>query len=255
MGANGTSLDGRVHILSNSTSTQALIVEMPSSSSELVQEWHYDGAISMSFRAQASNNSMTFSARDLGNDAAGAYIDVGRNSNGTQASAGHIVFRELTNTGQNVWADDSGDLRIGTTQPIGSQDTSGAVVGSQSSPEAIKNILFTYPNIPGDLAYEKFQAVINTDVKEFNFRSGKYNQNFTGLAIPDGQHPWYGQDPVVTDLGTDIAPLGTAKALNELNMAGYFILSFKVLNKRIEDLENEINRLHSNRSSDLALNR
>jgi hypothetical protein len=166
-----------------------------------------------------------------------------------------LVFRELTNTAQYVWADDSGDLRIGTTQPIGSQDTSGGVVGSQSSPEVIKNILFTYPNIPGDLAYEKFQAVINTDVKEFNFRSGKYNQNFTGLAIPDGQHPWYGQDPVVTDLGTDIAPIGTAKSLNELNMAGYFILSFKVLNKRIEDLENEINRLHSNRSSDLALNR
>jgi len=171
-----------------------------------------------------------------------------------------LALQEVDGGWGFIWVEADNTLKIHTSAPTGSEgsptvdENAGTVVGAQTSPEYIKNILFTYPNIPGDLAYEKFQAVLDTPIKEFTFKGNKhYGQQFTGMAIPDGEHPWYGVDTVKSL--NDIAPMGTAKHLNELSIPGYLILSIKVLNKKIEDLENEINRLHSNRSSDLALNR
>ena len=164
-----------------------------------------------------------------------------------------IFLEEADGTNQFYWTDATGDLRINGSAPTGSSgtptvaDTAGAVVGGQSSPEFLKNILYTYSNDPDDMAYAKFRSVLDTPIKDFTFKNGKhFNQVFTGIAIPDGEHPWYGMDPVQGR--KDIAPIGTAKALNELSIPGYLILSIKVLNKKIERLENEISRLQSSRA-------
>ena len=262
IGANGTSLDGHVHILSPSTGTAALVLEVPASSTTPALDMHYNGTSAWSMALSATTSKLFIAGRDLGNDVTGPMFQAERNthSGGVGSAPAVLALQEVDGGWGFIWVEADNTLKIHTSAPTGSEgsptvdENAGTVVGAQTSPEYIKNILFTYPNIPGDLAYEKFQAVLDTPIKEFTFKGNKhYGQQFTGMAIPDGEHPWYGVDTVKSL--NDIAPMGTAKHLNELSIPGYLILSIKVLNKKIEDLENEINRLHSNRSSDLALNR
>jgi len=247
-GAVGTN-DGHVHILSPATGTAVAIFESPASTTSQNLEFHYNGSRAGFIETKAAARSFKFDTVDLGNDVAGPQIVINRNSNASSASAGFIGLADRGNQQYNVWADDTGDLRIGTTIPIGSQDTSGTVVGTQTSPKVLKDILYTYSLTPDDKAYEKFQAVLNTPIYDFKFKDSweKHpGEKFTGIAIDNGENPWYGMDPVrVTN---DIAPYGTAKALNELSIPGYLILSVKVLNKKIEDLEEEISQLRSSRN-------
>lgn len=250
-GAVGTN-DGHLHILSPSTSTVALVVEMPSSAGESVQAWHLAGTQYAAFFIGATQVNMELNARDLGNDNAGPLFTAGRNTNGsTEGPAPGAIMLEQADGGDSfIWVENDLTLKIHTAAATGSTGTptvdenAGTVVGAQTSPEFLKNILYRYSNEPNDRAYEKFQAVLDTPIKDFNFKSGKhYGQTFTGIAIPDGEHPWYGMDTVKSQ--NDIAPMGTAKHLNELSIPGYLILSIKVLNRKITRLENEIHRLHS----------
>jgi len=245
IGNTGTQ-DGHVHILSPATSTIGLIVEVPTSSSVAAQGWHYNGVLRAQVELAAGNSNFSLATVDLGDDIAGPVLGIGQNNNVTNSNTGTLRFTDDGGTLQFIWVDNSaspGDVRVSNAAPeSATSDTSGTVIGSQTSPAYIKNILYTYSQEPDDRVYEKLQAVLDTPIHDFNFKSGKYGQDFTGIAIPDGEHPWYGQDPVT---GDDWAPLGTAKALNEMNMAGYLVLSIKALNKKITRLENEIHHLHA----------
>jgi hypothetical protein len=251
IGANGTTLDGHVHILSPSTSTVGLVVEMPSSASADMQDWQYSGSKVGSFFASGTTTRFAIASRDLGDDNAGPNLFIGYNNNSTNANAGYIILFDAGGGDNYIWVDNSagppGDLRISNGPPAAStSDTSGTIVGTQSSPRYIKNVLYTYSQEPDDRVYEKLQVVLDTEIMDWEYKSGQYGQMFTGLAVPDGEHPWYGLDPVTSE--NDLAPMGTAKALNQLNIPGYLILSIKALNKKIERLENEVSRLRTSRS-------
>jgi hypothetical protein len=98
---------------------------------------------------------------------------------------------------------------------------------------ALKNIHKTWNDSE---SMNALNTVLNTPVYDFTYK-GKYDgQVFTGVAIPDGEVPWFGYD-VATE--NDIVPEGTAKSLNEISVAGYLILSVKALNQKI-DTQNQM---------------
>jgi hypothetical protein len=240
IGAAGTN-DGHVHILSPSTSTKALVIEVPASTYAEAFQIHYAGTAYVESAIAAAESRFSLLNLDLGDDVAGPVLTIGRNSNSTNSNSGTLVFRDIGNSQQFIWVDNSaatGDVRIHTAAPAGGvADTAGTIVGTQSSPRFIKNILREWTD---DEAYKVLDQVLATPVYDFTYKSGKYNRSFTGIAIEDGEEPWYGMDRAGTD---DYVPEGTSKALNEVNIAGYMILSVRALNKKIEDQNNTIERL------------
>ena len=170
---------------------------------------------------------------DTGNDGVGPSFLIGQNNNTTVSNSGSLSFIDDGGTQQYLWVDNSaspGDLRIHTSPPGGAtSDTAGDVVGGQSSPRFVKDILFEWTD---EEAIEVLNAVIETPVYDFTYKNKKSKHVFTGIAIEDGEVPWYGYNPAN---GDDIAPPGTAKNLNEVNVAGYMILSIRALNAKIEE--------------------
>ena len=185
---------------------------------------------------------------DLGSDVAGPELVIGYNSNATPNS-GTLSFIDDGGTQHYMWLDDSaspGDFRVHTAAPGGATaDTDGTVVGTQTSPRAIKNILHVWSDAD---ASEALRQVLETPVYDFTFKSGKYdNHVFTGIAIPDGELPWYGYDPANESDSVQGIPVpeGTAKALNEINVAGYMILAVRALNAKIEAQQLVITQLEA----------
>jgi len=132
IGAAGTQ-DGQMHLLSGSTAQNALVVEVPTSTSAEAIEWHYNGVVRGQIRANATVQAIGLAEIDLGNNVAGTTITLNRNSNGTQSGAGQLRMQDKGATLYYVHPDDAGLLRIGTTDPTGSSDTSNGVVGDQTS--------------------------------------------------------------------------------------------------------------------------
>lgn len=69
-------------------------------------------------------------SEDTGNDATGPQFRIGRNTNGTQPSAGSIRLTDLGGTDYYLWADDSGNIRKDTSAPTGTGDTNGQVISA-----------------------------------------------------------------------------------------------------------------------------
>ena len=125
----------------------------------------------------------------------------------------------MDGTLQYIWPDATGVLRIGTTNPTNAQDTSGNVVGAQTSRREAKNVIRRSTNRAGALA-----AIVATPVYDFTYKSGSYdNQQFTGVVIEPNTSPWFGMD--------------NNKVLNPVSTTGYFILAIQELTARLEKLE------------------
>ena len=249
----GVAPTAQAEVLAGATNRIGLIVDTPASVTASVQEWHYNGAVSATMEAEAAVSRFFMSARDLGNDVAGPTVAVGRNTNAGAEGPVPGTLRLFRSNGADyfVWVDSTVDLRIHSTPPTGSSGSpsvdqlAGTVIGTQTSPKAIKNIIRRWSD---EDAKDALDQVLRTPVYDFTFRNGYQNSHmFTGIAIEDGQVPWYGYDPAVkNDSVKDFpVPEGTAKALNEINIAGYMILSARALNLKLEtenaELKSQIN--------------
>lgn len=157
--------------------------------------------------------------------AVGPRIFVGRNNNGSTASAGCIRLMTLGGSGQYIWPDNTGDLRIGTTAPISTQDTSGTVVGDQTSMAEAKYISDELSSLADVL--ERVQGGAEA-VRRFVYRSGRYNkQEFEGVVTDNAPH--YGMDRDADH------PQG--KSLNEIAILGDLLRTVDWLVKRVAELE------------------
>ena len=243
-GANGTSLDGRVHMLNGATDEVGLVSEVIASTSVNNQIWQYNGTDAAWIMTAAGSTQIVLGGRDLGNDVRGPTVRIERNTNSSNPGAGHVRMTDKGGTEYYVHPDDSGVLRIGTTSPVGSADTSNTIVGTQTSflyhPDGTLNKTFIRDIEPS----EGLGVILGT-----GFTVGEYADGLKGEQVwPYAEKaPWLMQDPRF-DLpgGRSHSPVSHA-SLNSL--------AIQALNQKIEDLENEINRLHSNRSGDVALNR
>ena len=233
--------DGNVLLKASDTDHAALELDTQASPTAGLLHMKVNGTTASAFSLTATASTFILHARDFGNNVAGPQIRLNRNtSSGTEGpAAGAIRFAEADGTSQHVWIDATGDARVHTSAPTGSSgsptvsDTAGTVIGTQTSPKAIKNIIYEWSD---ENAHFALQQVLDLPVYNFTFKDGRKGI-FTGLAIEDGEVPWYGMDPAV---GGDTVPHGTAKALNEINLFGYMVLSIRALEQRVAELERKL---------------
>jgi len=227
IGAVGTN-DGHVHILSPNTTTTGLVVEVPSSSTAVTQRWQIAGISRINLIQASESNQFNLVGTDLGSDVKGPTIDVGRNINGTQASAGNISMVELSGTRQYIWPDDTGDLRIGTTVPIGSQDLSGIEVGAQMSWYKRKENIMEFVNYQSAL-----DAVVETPLYSFDMKGRHFDAGY--VIYEADKADWYSHND------ND----GQIPCLNMRQLFGYHSGAIKALHARIKHLEEQLNARHN----------
>ncbi len=158
----------------------------------------------------------------------GANIFIQRNSNATTPAAGLLLVQDLNGTARRIWPDSSGNLRIGTTDPTNANDTSGTVVGAQTSHR-------DYKEIAGEPVSDKTALAFVLDaadqVQRFTYKSGAYNgEEFSGVILDGDTLHRYGQDADAEH------PAG--KSLNTINAIGDLFLAVRALTNRIGALEN-----------------
>lgn len=155
----------------------------------------------------------------------GTSVRIGRNSLGSGA-AGFLAPQAADGTEYAIWVDATGDARISTAAPTangGVSDTSGTVIGDQTSARSTKNILkerFDYD--------QALRTVLDTPIFDFTYKSGRYHgETFTGITTDDS--PIFGKDQ--------------GKSFNEINAFGYLVNAIKAQQIQIETLQAEVARL------------
>lgn len=182
----------------------------------------YSGGVLMAEIFPSLTGGPSVSAREgaYGSGNRGAYLFAGRNTSGSGA-AGSLMLEERGGTDRVFWAE-SGLLRIGTSQPTENDSTShtgGSVVGDQTSFLASKDLLGQPSD--GDL----LDAVLRTPIYHFRYKDGRYDgETFTGIVTDYSPH--FGKDH--------------NKALNEINAVGYLVGSVRELERRIAELERQL---------------
>ncbi len=167
---------------------------------------------------------LSLAAADNGSSVGGRII-VGNNTNASTPAAGHLRIIDKGGTSYRIWPDDSGNLRIWDGNPIGSNDTSGTVVGTQTSSLDSKHI--TGEALPAIDILAAVQAGAEA-VRRFTYRSGAYNgEEFSGVVVDYA--PRYGMDR------DDEHPAG--KSLNVATVIGDLLIAVANLAERVAALE------------------
>jgi hypothetical protein len=150
--------------------------------------------------------------------AAGRRFIIGRNSNTITPCGAELLMIAEDNVVNYIWADASDQLRITTASGGGciNGDTSGTIVGTQTSTRASKNLLGRNRNPAGALS-----TILRTPVYDFTYRNGAYNgETFTGIVTEES--PAFSMDNgksfnPVTAFGTTVLALQEiARQINEL---------------------------------------
>ena len=154
----------------------------------------------------------------------GSYVQIGANSSGSGA-AGTLVLQRRGGTLDAVWSDNAGLLRTNTGSPnesgaFGFSDTSGTVVGDQTSSRAAKHILRERHDYQAAL-----NTILRTPVYDFIYKDGRYHgETFTGITTDDS--PTFGKD--------------RGKSFNPVTSFGYVVNAMKAQQQQIEDLQAEL---------------
>lgn len=145
---------------------------------------------------------------DSGNNLAGAYLELGRNSNATKPGAGFVRMTARSGSTYRVWPDNSGVLRIHTADPIYDNDAAGTVVGAQTSSLDAKEIA-GLPVSADDALRNIIEA--SRAIRRFVYRNGAFNnEEFSGLIVDwadrygmdrDAAHPAGRSLNVITAIG------------------------------------------------------
>lgn len=207
--APGTSSNGlEINIPAGSTA-QAILVRV--ASNDFLRLYPFGNA---SYPA----GGMLMMPGDSGNNLPGPFIYVGSNTNATKPGAGYWRISNRAATSYRLWPDSSGNLRIGTSDPIYDNDASGTVVGTQTSMAEAKLILGEV----GDPA-EALRAIVEaarSGLRKFAYRSGAFNgEQFEGIITDLA--PRYGMDRDKDH------PAG--KSLNEIQLLGDLIRAIALI--------------------------
>lgn len=183
------------------------------------------GALTLTTPASQTAAMLYISSADNGSSY-GPFMFIGMNTNGSTPSAGFIQLVNRNFGSYNLWPDASGNLRIGTTTPTNAQDSSGTVVGTQTSSLDSKVVLGA--TCAPDEALQHVLEAASTALRRFRYKSGAYNdEEFEGIVTDYA--PRYGMDR------DSDHPAG--KSLNTIQIVNDLLLCVQALNRRIEDLE------------------
>jgi hypothetical protein len=191
--------------------------------------YKYNGT-SRSYVEETSNrNQFVFSNFDNGSDV-GTTLVLGRNSNASTPAAGFVYAVAKGGTAYAIWPDNSGNLRIGTSTPTSANDTSGTVVGTQTSSLASKNIADSLPDMRE--AYQYILQAARTGLRAWSYKNNAYNNEFFPNGIVTDYADRYGMDRDTEH------PHG--KSLNTPVAIGDLMASILVLSERLDRLEKTI---------------
>lgn len=180
-----------------------------------------------------TGNAATISA-DLGNGNAGYILTLGRNNNATNTGAGSINFQSKAGTAGYVWQDNAGNMRVNTSAPSNANDTSGIVIGDQTSTRNTKQDITDYTDYGAAL-----QMVTEAPLHTFRY-------------IKDVQG--YGQDSPLAKarIGyiADEVPgaFMWGNSIDQVSVNGILMASVKALNNKIDILTAELQNQSSNSS-------
>lgn len=208
----------------SATNAELLVLNAPSGMSATTQEWRLNSSRRIYVNISATASQIGFDGTDMG-ALIGPTVILGRNNNGSTPAAGNIRMTDKGATEYYVWPDDSGNLRIGTTAPTNAQDTSGTVVGTQTSMAEAKHISDEL-SVLGEVM-ERIRAGAAA-VRRFTYKNEAFNrQEFEGVVTDLA--PAYGMDRDADH------PQG--KSLNEIQILGDLL-------RAVDWLMNELETTH-----------
>ncbi len=186
--------------------------------------WTYAGTLRGCIQTDAANNKLAVFAFDNGTGE-GCNIAIGRNSNASTPAAGYLQIVNRGGTGYNIWPDATGLLRIGTSVPTSANDTSGTVVGAQTSSLDAKDVSGGPLSIAAILEHISLGAAA---VRRFTYKGGAFGgEEFSGLVVDYA--PRYGMDR------DEVHPAG--KSLNVVTAIGDLMIAVSYLAGRVAALE------------------
>ncbi len=157
---------------------------------------------------------------------AGHSVWIGHNSNASTPGAGSLSMNAKDGTVWTVWPDVTGVLRIATGGPgvFSTTDTTGTIVGTQTSTRDAKLVLLEGDLTPADA----LATMLATPVRRFIYRSQAYGgQAFHGIIADEA--PAFVMDPDAAH------PEG--RSFNPVSSFGFTIQAIKQLAARLTDLE------------------
>lgn len=194
-------------ITPSATNVSALVLNMPGSTSVDAFQLTYNSASRMRFIQNSTRSQIVFTDFDNTNDI-GPHINIGRNNNASTPSAGFLYIMARSATQYAVWPDNSGNLRIGTSLPTSANDSTGTVVGAQTSSLDSKIIHENLPKLADSILGILYAAKYG--LRAWSYKSKAYSNEFfpNGLVTDYAQR--YGMDrdsdhPCGKSLNTPVA--------------------------------------------------
>ncbi len=161
----------------------------------------------------------------------GSTLYAGNNTNGNGA-AGVLQLNDTNSQGRFIWIDAVADVRTGTALPEEDgtpSDTSGTVIGTQSSAKIYKENIRSWNDPQAAL-----ETILHTGLYEWDWKSGAYPGSVNRGVILDWAPTEFGQDISVAEG----APKG--KSLNEATVIAYLIASIQQLNAELDELREKV---------------
>lgn len=214
-------------IAPSATNVDGLLINMPTSTANAAAILKYNSVTRFTLTASAGNSSIDMAAFDNGSSI-GPAILIRNNSNVTTPAAGSLGLFRKGGAFDSVWVDNSGNLRIwASNQPTSATDTSGTVVGTQTSSLDSKNISDTLPSLRESFSFILEAAL--TGLRTWSYKSGAFNGELFPCGLVTDLAPRYGMDRDAEH------PAG--KSLNIPVAIGDLIASISILHERITALE------------------
>lgn len=212
-----------------------ILINMPSGGSAEAIVLQFNGVQRGFLRVRADRIGLIFDAVD-GGAGSGSFVALGRNSNGSTPSAAYLQMQQGDGDQSVMWVDGSANLRIGTAGPTSATDTSGTVIGTQTSWHELKDNIEEWDEAGALAAIQGLTLysyqMIEDGQKNFNGEKPTYK----GIVITEEDrtnNAWFG-----LGYGENQIPV-----LNERNLFGYILAAIKEQATQIEALTARVEAL------------
>lgn len=229
------SFTGLQTITSAGTSLTALDLNTPANPTVPTQRWLNNGVERARLETYANLNSFRLLAWDNGTGR-GSRVTCDRNNNASTPAAGHVLLEDRGGQFYYVWPDDTGVLRIGTTEPVSAQDTSGTVVGTQTSWHELKEAIAEWDGANALESILSLTLYSYQMIEDGQKTTDGEKPTYYGLVITEedrANNAWFG-----LGYGENQTPV-----LNDRNLFGYLIAAVKEQAAQIEALTARVTAL------------
>lgn len=212
------------------TGANATVITMPTSTSALAMLCKYGAVDRFYLTISAAATQLSLASADMGNNITGPAVVLGRNTNATNSSAGSFGgVRKGGGAVDYLWNDNTGVWRTNTSAPTGTTDTSGSVVGAQTSWHEFKEDIVAWAD-----PQQALDAVLACRLFQYHLKGDATKRQYAGLVITgDDRGAWFSEND-----GEHQIP-----SLNERNLFGYLIGAVQTLSAQVEALKAEVETL------------